>query len=254
MAGMEQENRSGTKVYFVSDAHLDIRESPSERENRLLEVFEKIKNDGSHLHIVGDLFDFWFEYKYAIPAAYLKVVSALLDLTRSGVKVYYIPGNHDFWMRDFLWRQAGVKLTEDFFDVRYYGRKILITHGDGIGKGDRGYRFIKRIFRNRFCIWLYSQLPVNVAYRLAMRTSRVSRRYTDARGPGDLTDYIDFAKRRIDDGYDAVVMGHVHKPEIVEAGSGVYVNCGDFFKNFSFVVLDESGFHLKSLDWEAKDF
>ncbi len=245
---MEQDNRSGSKVYFVSDAHLDIRESPSEHENRLLKVFERIKKNGSHLHIVGDLFDFWFEYIYAIPAAYLRVVSALLDLTQSGVEVYYIPGNHDFWMRDFLWRQAGVKLTEDLFEVRHFGKKILITHGDGIRTDDRGYRFIKRIFRNRFCIWLYSQLPVNIAYRLAMRTSRASRQYTSAREMSDSTDYIDFARQKIDDGYDAVVMGHVHKPEITEAGSGVYVNCGDFFKNFSFVVLDENGFQLKTLD------
>ena len=245
---MEQANRPRSKVYFVSDAHLDIRESPSEHENKLLKVFEIIKNDGSHLHIVGDLFDFWFEYKYAIPAAYLRVVSALLDLTQSGVEVYYIPGNHDFWMRDFLWRQAGVKLTGDFFEFHHSGRKILITHGDGIRKDDRGYRFIKRIFRNRFCIWLFSQLPVNIAYRLAMRTSRASRQHTDARETGGSTDYIEFARQRVDDGYDAVVMGHVHKPEIVEAGSGVYVNCGDFFKNFSYVVLDENGFQLKTLD------
>lgn len=245
---MEQEIRSGSRVYFVSDAHLDIRESPSENENRLLKVFGKIKNDGSHLHIVGDLFDFWFEYKYAIPAAYLRVTSALLDLTQHGVEVYYIPGNHDFWMRDFLWRQAGVKLTEDFFSVHHFGRKILITHGDGIGKDDRGYRFIKGILRNRLCIWLYSQLPVNLAYRLAMRTSRISRRYTDTRKTSGSTDYIEFARQRIDDGYDAVVMGHVHKPEIAKAGSGVYVNCGDFFKNFSYVVLDENGFRLEALD------
>lgn len=245
---MEQDIRSGSKVYFVSDAHLDISESPSERENKLLEVFNIIKNDGSHLHIVGDLFDFWFEYKYAIPAAYLRVISALLDLTQSGVEVYYIPGNHDFWMRDFLWRQAGVKLTEDFFEFHHSGRKILITHGDGIRKDDRGYRFIKGILRNRLCIWLYSQLPVNLAYRLAMRTSRVSRRYTNTRKTSGSTDYIEFARQKIVDGYDAVVMGHVHKPEIVETGPGVYVNCGDFFKNFSYVVLDESGFQLKKLD------
>lgn len=245
---MEQGNRTRCKVYFVSDAHLDIKESPSENENKLLEVFEKIKNDGSHLHIVGDLFDFWFEYKYAIPAAYLKIISALLDLTQSGVEVYYIPGNHDFWMRDFLWRQARVKLTEDFFDIRHFGKRILVTHGDGIRKDDRGYRFIKRIFRNRFCIWLYSQFPVNMAQRLAMRTSRASRQHTDAREMSDSSDYIEFAKQKIDNGYNAVVMGHVHKPEIVEAGPGVYVNCGDFFKSFSYVVMDENGFQLKRLD------
>jgi len=232
------------KIYFVSDAHLDIRESPSDREEKILTVFEKAKKEASHLYIVGDLFDFWFEYKYAVPAAYLKVVSALLDLTRSGVKVYYIPGNHDFWMKDFLVRQAGVELTGDYLDAMHFGKKILITHGDGIRKDDRGYRFIKRIFRNRLCVWLYSQLPPNLAYRLAMGTSKASRTYTENRDMRDSSDYIEFAGKKIAMGYDAVVMGHVHKPEIVEIGGGLYVNCGDFFRNFSHVVLDSDGFHL----------
>ncbi|MEE9555272.1 MAG: UDP-2,3-diacylglucosamine diphosphatase [candidate division Zixibacteria bacterium] len=245
MAWMEQENR--TRVYFVSDVHLDIKESPSERETRLLEVFKKVKEDASHLYIVGDLFDFWFEYKLAIPAAYLKILAALLDLTQSGVKIFYIPGNHDFWMRDYLTRQAGVELTDDFHDIEHFGKKILITHGDGIRKDDRGYRFIKRIFRNKLCIWLYSQLPVNFAYRLAMVTSKASRSYTEARDEIDSSDYIDFAREKMAGGYDAVVMGHVHKPEIIETDSGLYVNCGDFFGNYSYVQLDNDGFELKSL-------
>ena len=236
-----------TRVYFVSDAHLDINESPSARENRLLEVFKMVKEEASHLYIVGDLFDFWFEYKHAIPAAYLKIVAALLDLTQSGVKVLYIPGNHDFWMRDFLSRQAGVELTGDFLDMEHFGRKILVTHGDGLRKDDRGYRFIKRVFRNRLCIWLYSQLPVNLAYRLAMGTSKASRAYTDGREKIDSSDYVDYAREKTSAGYDAVVMGHVHKPEIVETGSGLYVNCGDFFNNYSYVTLDDNGFELKSL-------
>ncbi len=245
MIWMEQGNR--TSVYFISDAHLSIKDSPSERENRVLEVLNKAAAEASHLYIVGDLFDFWFEYKYAVPAAYLKVVGALLELTRSGVRVFYIPGNHDFWMRDYLTRQAGVEITGDFLEIEHFGWKILVTHGDGIRIDDRGYRFIKRIFRNRFCIWLYAQLPVNLAYRLAMGTSKASRDYTDSRRNKDSSDYVEFARRKIEAGYDAVVMGHVHKPEISEAGAGLYVNCGDFFKSFSYVVLDNDGFELKTL-------
>ena len=247
MKEMEQANRAEGRIYFVSDAHLGIKESPSDCEDKVLAVFQKAKEEASHLYIVGDLFDFWFEYKYAVPAAYLKIVSALLDLTRAGVNVFYIPGNHDFWMRDFLKRQAGVELARDILDVSHFGKRILITHGDGIRKDDRGYRFIKKIFRNRFCIWMYSQLPVGLAYRLAMRTSKVSRTYTDSRDKKDSSDYIEFAGKRISDGYDAVIMGHVHKPEIVRMGNGHYVNCGDLFKNFSYVVLDKDGFHLNSL-------
>jgi len=247
MKKMEQEIRDRGKIYFVSDVHLDIRESPSKREQQFLELLAKIKSEASHLYIVGDLFDFWFEYKFAVPGAYLSVLAGLLDLTSSGIEVSYIPGNHDFWMRDYLTRQIGVKLTDDFHEVEHFNRRILITHGDGLRRDDRGYRFIKFFFRNRLCVWLYSLLPVDLAYRLAMGTSSASRAYTENRDNLDSTDYIEFARRKVETGLDAVVMGHVHKPEIVNLGGGLYVNTGDFFRSFSYVVLDETGFSLKSL-------
>jgi len=147
-------------------------------------------------------------------------------------------------MKDYLVRQAMVELTEDFHEVNHFGRKILVTHGDGLRKDDVGYRFIKKIFRNRFCIWLYSQLPVNLAYRLAMGTSRASRNYTNNRDAKDSTDYIEFANVKTQSGYDAVIIGHVHNPEIVETGNGFYINCGDFFDNYSYIKLDKKGFTL----------
>ncbi len=242
---MEQELRGGKKVYFISDAHLGIRESPSEREDRLIAVLDRVEADGSHLYIVGDLFDFWFEYKYAIPGAFLKVLAKLLRLTQAGVKVFYTPGNHDFWMRDYLKRQAGIELTGDWLEVNHFGKRIYITHGDGLRRDDVGYRFIKRIFRNRFCVWLYSQVPVNLAYRMAMGTSHASRQYTNSRNQRDPHDYIEFARTKTAVGYDAVVMGHVHHPQIEDLGNGLYINCGDFFESFSYVILDEQGFRME---------
>ena len=235
----------GKRVYFISDAHLRTQEDNSTIEDKLLKVFDEVKANASHLYIVGDLFDFWFEYRFAIPAAYLKVLSSLLQLTSSGVKVFYTPGNHDFWMKDYLRREAGLILTGDEFEALHFGKKILITHGDGLRKDDVGYRILKKIFRNKFCIWLYSQLPVDLAYRLAMRSSKASREYTTNRKKSDPTDYIAFARRKIADGYDAVVMGHVHLPQIEDLGKGSYVNCGDFFESFSYVVLDEGGFKME---------
>jgi len=244
---MEQDVKISEKVYFVSDAHLDLKKEQTEREDKLIRFFKIVRADGKYLYIVGDLFDFWFEYKYAVPAGYFRILSALYDLTSSGIKVFYIPGNHDFWMKDYLKRQIGVELTGDRFEISHFGMKILITHGDGIRVDDRGYRFIKKIFRNKFCIWSYSQLPVNIAYRLAMSTSNASRSHTTSRDMKDSTDYIEFAKRENENGFDAVVMGHVHIPEIEKAGPGLYVNCGDFIEHYSYVVLDENGFQLKTL-------
>lgn len=244
---MEQDVKAEEKVYFVSDAHLELSKKKTDREDKLLRFFEIVKSDGKYLYIVGDLFDFWFEYKYTVPAGYFRVLASLHDLTRSGIEVYYIPGNHDFWMKDYLKKQVGVRLTGDRYEAEHFGVKILITHGDGIRVDDRGYRFIKRIFRNRFCIWLFSQLPPDLAYRLAMSTSKASRNYTTSRNIIDSTDYIEFAKRENERGFDAVIMGHVHKPEIEQAGPGLYINCGDFINNYSYLDLNEEGFELKSL-------
>jgi len=244
---MEQDVIKRERIYFVSDAHLDLQKEETDREDKLISFFEIVKSDGKCLYIVGDLFDFWFEYKYTVPAGYFRILAALYDLTGSGTAVYYIPGNHDFWMKDYLKKQVGVELTGDRLETDHFNKKILITHGDGIRVDDRGYRFIKRIFRNKFCIWLFSQVPVNIAYRLAMSTSRASRGYTTSRDMKDSTDYIEFAKRENENGFDAVVMGHVHIPEIEKAGPGLYINCGDFFNHYSYVVLDEGGFQLKTL-------
>ncbi len=248
----EQKAFENKRIYFISDAHLRIFDGDPGIETKLLKVFDEVKSSGSHLYIVGDLFDFWFEYKFAVPAAYLKVVAALLDLTGAGIKVVYIPGNHDFWMKDFLHREAGVELVHpegngragEGIAVEHFGKRIYITHGDGLRRDDYGYRFIKRLFRNKFCIWLYSQLPVNIAYRLAMRSSKASRDYTTNRKKSDPSDYINFARLKVADGFDAVVMGHVHLPQIEDLGQGLYINCGDFFEHFSYVVQDENGFKM----------
>ena len=244
---MEQAVKTREKVYFVSDAHLELLKEKTQSEVKILRFFELVKSDAGYLYIVGDLFDFWFEYDYAVPAGYFSILSALGDLVRSGVKIFYIPGNHDFWMKDYLKRQIGIELTADRFEINHFGKKILITHGDGIRVDDRGYRILKKIFRNRFCIWLYSQLPVNIAYRLAMSSSNASRNHTSSREVIDSSDYLEFAKRENENGFDAVVMGHVHIPEIEEAGPGLYINCGDFIEHYSYIILDENGFKLHKL-------
>jgi UDP-2,3-diacylglucosamine hydrolase len=121
---MDQGVKTERKVYFVSDAHLDLTERQAEREDKLIRLFKIVKSDGSHLYIVGDLFDFWFEYKYTVPAAYFGILAGLYDLAQSGIKIFYIPGNHDFWMRDFLKKQIGIELTGDRLEAGHFGKNI----------------------------------------------------------------------------------------------------------------------------------
>lgn len=209
-----------------------------------MNFLKSIKKDASHLYIVGDLFDFWLEYKNVIPAAFLKILSALLDLTQNGVKVIYLPGNHDFWLGDYLHRQAGVMLADEKVDIGHQGKRIHLFHGDGLAYGDYGYRFIKKLFRFKPNIWLYKLLPVDLAYKIAFRVSGTSRQYTSKK-PKDLQGYYDYAAEKIKAGSDAVIMGHTHVPELIRMGAGLYINTGDWIENFSYVVLKDGEFELK---------
>ncbi len=229
-------------VYIMSDAHLSF-DNPS-TEKLIVRFFDEIKHEASHLYILGDLFDFWFEYKYAIPASYLKTLSGLLGLTEKGVQVIYLPGNHDFWLGKYLESQVGIKIVDEHLDVVHHGKKIHLIHGDGLAYEDYGYRLLKKIFRFKPNIWLYKLLPVNIAYKLALSTSGASRRYTSGKR-NDLLGYYDYATTKIKSGFDVVIMGHTHIPEIKKIDSGLYINSGDWIKHYSYVVLKEGNFELR---------
>jgi UDP-2,3-diacylglucosamine hydrolase len=234
-------------IYFISDAHLSSESK--QVEDIIAEFLKSIRDRASHLYILGDLFDFWLEYKNAIPSAYLKTLAALLALNEAGVEITYLPGNHDFWMVDYLQRQAGIKIADVYLDIVHDGKKIHLFHGDGLAYGDHGYRFIKKLFRFKPLIWLYKQLPVDLAYRIAHRSSHASRTYT-SKQPKDLQGYYDYAEAKIKSGYDAVIMGHTHEPEIRELAGGLYINTGDWIWHNSYVVLSDGKFDLKYFETE----
>ena len=238
----KQPQTQDDKIYFISDAHLNLEFD--ENESLLVKFLSQIKDQASHLYILGDLFDFWFEYKHAIPSAYLQTLSALLSLTQSGVKVVYLPGNHDFWMGDYLSRQAGITMTGDNLDIEHQGKKIHLIHGDGLACGDKGYKILKKIFRFKPNIWLYKLLPVDLAYKLALKTSGASRKYTSAKDMG-LQGYYDYAEIKIKAGFDTVIMGHTHYPEIKNIHNGLYINTGDWMEYYSYVVLENGEFKLE---------
>ncbi len=236
-------------LYIFSDAHLgaDSTEKETEKVTKIASLFAKVKTDGDRLVILGDLFDFWFEYKHAIPKAYHKVLFMLTDLIEGGITVDYITGNHDFWLGDFFSTEMSMTVHRDFLNLEYEGTKLHLIHGDGLAPADRGYRLLKRVLRNRFNVWLYRKLPPDWAMPLAKKVSGSSRQYASRRDQTFAADYESYAEQKLTAGFDAVVIAHLHIPVIKPLGNGIYVNTGDFIDHFSYAKLADGTISLQRL-------
>jgi len=235
-------------IFFISDVHLG--ENFPEREKlklrKLTSFLQMVAEKGQQLFIVGDLFDFWFEYKHAIPKDNFQIILQLANLHKQGIQLNYISGNHDHWMGDFLSREAGFRIFKDQTDVVIDDKKVHIIHGDGLAKNDGGYRILKRILRNRLNIFLYRLIPPDIGIPLAKYVSGKSRGHTQKRPREDfLDDYRNYGHSKLQAGFDAVIMAHTHVPEEIAYPEGLYLNTGDWIENFSYVEYSDGRFILK---------
>ena len=236
-------------IYFVSDLHLGAG-TPSEEEKKkekFVQFLQFVRQNGKTLSIVGDLFDFWFEYKNAIPKTEVEILTALKSLTLMNLLVVYMAGNHDFWQRDFFPKYLGVKFEKGDVVLDHDGRKIFLTHGDGKARSDWGYRLLRALLRFPPNVWLYRQLPVDLAFPLARLVSGSSRRWTESRGKELLAEYEEFARHKFAEGFDAVVCAHSHTPELKVVEGKTLVNIGDFMTHFSYGILRGRDFELKRM-------
>ena len=235
-------------AYFFSDVHLGLgsAETEKQKENRLLGFLRTILPTCDHLFIVGDLFDFWFEYKTVIPKGFHRTLAALQEFTERDIQVHYLAGNHDFWMSEFFRTELGIELHMEPFEITVAGKRIFFHHGDGLARNDAGYRFIKPILRNRMNIWLYRWLHPDIGVRLARGSSRSSREYTSNKQYGDEEGMLQCAREQIQQGVDIVMMGHRHKPTLVPMGRGMYVNLGDWITYNTYAELVDGTMQLKT--------
>lgn len=237
-------------AYFISDVHLATEHSAEEeqKQERLTLFFNKIRSDATHLFIVGDFFDFWFEYKYVIPKAYFPFLYALKELSKSGVEIHYLAGNHDFALGSFLDEYIGIKTWPEDNAMELDGKRFYLFHGDGVAKNDGPYRMLRRILRNSFNQKLFRWLHPDVGIPFARFASGTSRSYTNQNNHlRDESDYIEFARRKFAEGFNYVLMGHRHNPLEHEENGHKYINLGDWLHNFTYARFD--GEELKLLSW-----
>ncbi|HEX9613956.1 MAG TPA: UDP-2,3-diacylglucosamine diphosphatase [Bacteroidota bacterium] len=235
------------KTYFFSDAHLGIGSSGEDRakELRIIRFLDFVKQDAEQVVIVGDLFDYWFEYRTVVPKGYVRLLAKLAELTDKGIGVTFVAGNHDFWLGNYFPDELGIQVFIDPIERIIGGKRFYIHHGDGLIKDDLGYRILKRILRNKFSIWFYSLIHPDLAGRIARWSSGTSRHYTGGRKYEE-ADMVEFAGEKIREGFDFVVMGHHHQSAFKKLGKGVYVNLGDWIRENTYAVFNGSSIALKS--------
>jgi UDP-2,3-diacylglucosamine hydrolase len=227
-------------VYFISDVHLGLGSRAEERqkEDRLIALFREILPKSDELYIVGDLFDFWFEYRTVIPKGFHRTLAMLQEFTDGGIPVKFLTGNHDCWVMDYFATEIGMEVHTAPFEANIQGRRVFLHHGDGLATNDLGYRLIKPLLRNPLAVWLYRWLHPDLGVPLARGSSRTSRAYTSQKDFGEEEGLLQFARNRIKEGTDIVVMGHRHKPNFTEVDGGVYVNLGDWVSFNTYAVME----------------
>jgi UDP-2,3-diacylglucosamine hydrolase len=235
-------------VFFISDVHLGLHDKTREREKeeRLLSFLSHVEEHGEQLFILGDLFDYWFEYKHVIPRGYHHTLSALGHLVERGIKIHYLAGNHDFWLKDFFPDDLGIPVYKEPFAMMIGNKKFYFHHGDGLSLKDAGYRVLKKILRNKLSIFLFSIVHPGLTAPIAKISSKKSRRYTENKDFGERDGMILFATEKIRSGCDVVIMGHRHIPFFKTIDHGIYINLGDWIAHSSYAEFDGTNIELKT--------
>ena len=241
------------KIYFLSDFHLGAPDAVSSlvREKKIIAFLDEIKNQASRIFILGDLFDFWFEYKNVVPKGYVRILGKLAEITDSGVPIDFFVGNHDMWMKDYFQKELNIKVHFEPVSFQLHEKKFLIGHGDGLGPGDHGYKFIKKLFRNPIAQTAFGILPPVIGIGLANYFSRSSRAKT-----GNSDEVFESAEKEWlvsyckdvlkNEHYDYFVFGHRHLPLDIQLNeNSKYINLGDWIKYFSYAELEEQQLQLK---------
>ncbi len=235
-----------SNIYFASDFHLglDLAQSSQERERMIVDWLEEIATDASEVYLVGDLFDFWFEYRSVVPRGFARFIGALARLRDRGIAVHIFTGNHDMWMFSYFEEELDIPIYREPILKTLSGKKFLIGHGDGLGPGDYGYKFIKRVFASRICQWLFARLHPNLAFRVAQFWSVKSREKAERadRFQGKESEWlITYANSVLaQEHIDFFIFGHRHLPidcALQNSGSR-YINLGDWMTHRSFARFD----------------
>jgi len=232
-------------TFFISDAHLgqDTPEKEKDRTQLLLEFLDYVLQEGKALYILGDLFDFFFEFRTVIYKEHFPVLCKLAKLSFCGVEVYFMGGNHDWWHIDFFKKYIGASVVPSPYETLIDGKRVYLHHGDGIAKGDWSYRAFRKVIRHPASALAMRLVHPDLAREIARLVSKKSRG-TITKKAKMLPEYEEFAEKKLAEGFDAVIMGHTHIPQIKAFGERYYINTGNWIDSMSYASIENGVFRL----------
>jgi UDP-2,3-diacylglucosamine hydrolase len=244
----------GKSIYFSSDSHLGAPTSAESlpREKKLVNWLDEVKTDAQAIFLLGDLFDFWFEYKTVIPKGFVRILGKLAELRDAGIPIYFFVGNHDLWMNGYFEDELDIPVFHKPQVFQINDKLFFIGHGDGLGPEDKGYKRMKKVFTNPFCKWLFRWLHPDLGVRLAQHLSVKNKLISgveDAKFLGEEKEWlVQYAKRKLKQShYDYFIFGHRHLPLDIQLNDlSKYVNLGDWIKYYTYAKYNGNRLELKS--------
>jgi UDP-2,3-diacylglucosamine hydrolase len=245
---------TGKKIYFASDFHLGVPDYTRslEREKLIVSWLESIRLDATELFLMGDVFDFWFEYATVVPRGYTRLLGKLAELADAGIKIHFFTGNHDMWVFDYLPKEIGLSIHRSPVIREFAGKQFYLAHGDGLGPGDAGYKFIKRIFASGLCQWLFARLHPNLGMGIARywsKKSRIANGTSDEKFLGNDKEWLVLYSKEIlkTQPINYFILGHRHLPlDIALNEASRYVNLGEWVNYNTYAVFDGHNLELKA--------
>ena len=242
------------KIYFASDNHLGLPNSEVSlvREKHFISWLEEVRKDAAAIYLLGDLFDFWFEYKTVVPKGFVRVLGKLAELTDSGIPITFFTGNHDLWMRDYFHKELNITVYRQPITLTVGTTRFLIGHGDGLGPGDKGYKRMKKLFTNPFSQWLFRWLHPDLGVRLGQYLSQKNKFISgeeDVKFLGeDKERLVAYSQKKLkEEHFDFFVFGHRHLPLEIELNqNSKYINLGDWISHNTYAVFDGTTLNLKT--------
>lgn len=246
----------GKKIYFASDNHLGAptREASLPREKKFVAWLDEIKQDAAVIFLLGDLFDFWFEYKTVVPRGFTRTLGKLAEISDSGIPIHYFVGNHDLWMNGYFEEELNIPVYHKPKEFTFNNKSFFIGHGDGLGPGDKGYKRLKKVFTNPFFKWVFQWGHPDIGMRIAQYFSVKNKLISgddDATFLGEDNEWlVQYCKRKLEDKHrDYFVFGHRHLPLNINLNdNSKYINLGDWIQYFTYAEFDGDTLELKEFE------